>query len=138
MNAASMEMINGLAFLNEDPDLLLGVVFGSGASGKFRPDSDIDVAVYPVTPMNQNKRQQIADNIAAATGRSVDLIDLSTANGALLRQILRTGLLLFSKNPGILGILSERMLDWQEDFEPQLNKLLDTRIQHFTASLHGS
>ena len=133
-----MEMINGLAFLNEDPDLLLGVVFGSGASGKFRPDSDIDVAVYPVTPMNQNKRQQIADNIAAATGRSVDLIDLSTANGALLRQILRTGLLLFSKNPGILGILSERMLDWQEDFEPQLNKLLDTRIQHFTASLHGS
>jgi hypothetical protein len=28
-------------------------------------------------------------------------------------------------------------LAWQEDFEPQLNKLLDARIRRFTAPLHG-
>jgi len=134
---ANFQPIPHLAFLANDPDLLLGILFGSCASHQHRFDSDIDVAVFPTKPMDGPKRQQIADQIASATGRPVDLIDLSTADGAILRQILTTGVLLFSKKPGILGLLSQRLLAWQEDFEPQLNKLLDARIRRFTAPLHG-
>ena len=127
-----------LDFLSDDPDLLLAIVFGSIANGCQRPDSDIDVAVYPRTKLQGCKRQLLVDEIAIATGRAVDLIDLSHVDGSLLRQILRTGKVIFSKEPGLLGTLSERLLDWQEDFEPQLNALLETRLQHFTSPLHGS
>jgi len=127
-----------LDFLAEDPDLQLAMLFGSAATGDLRPDSDIDVAIYPRKTMASRKRQQVADEIALATNRAVDLIDLSTAEGALLRKILHSGIVLFSKTPGILGALSERLLDWQEDFEPQLNALLDARLQRFTQPIHGS
>jgi len=127
-----------LDFLAEDPDLQLAMLFGSAATGDLRPDSDIDVAIYPRKTMSSRKRQQVADEIALATNRAVDLIDLSTAEGALLRKILHSGIVLFSKTPGILGALSERLLDWQEDFEPQLNALLDARLQRFTQPIHGS
>lgn len=127
-----------LAFLAEDPNLDLAMVFGSTASGKARPDSDIDVAVYPRNPLDHRAIQRLSDQIALATGRPVDLVDLSTSDGALLRQILRSGILLFSKRPGILGTLSERLLLWQEDFEPALKAMLTARVNRFTAPVHGS
>lgn len=127
-----------LDFLSDDPDLLLAMVFGSTADGSHRPDSDIDVAVYPRNQLASRKRQLLVDEIAFATGRTVDLIDLTHVDGALLRQILHSGKVIFSKEPGILGTLSERLLDWQEDFEPQLNTLLETRLQRFIAPIHGS
>lgn len=127
-----------LDFLSDDPDLLLAMVFGSTADGSNRPDSDIDVAVYPRKKLASRKRQLLADGIACATGRVVDLVDLTDVDGALLRQVLRSGKVLFSKEPGILGTLSERLLDWQEDFEPQLNALLESRLQRFIAPGHGS
>ncbi len=135
MNAREVKCLD---FLAEDPDLQLAMLFGSAATGDLRPDSDIDVAIYPRKTMSSRKRQQVADEIALATNRAVDLIDLSTAEGALLRKILHSGIVLFSKTPGILGSLSERLLDWQEDFEPQLNALLDARLQRFTQPIHGS
>ncbi|MCC5789621.1 MAG: nucleotidyltransferase domain-containing protein [Opitutales bacterium] len=138
MPATENNVTESLAFLANDPDLLLGLVFGSSATGKCRFNSDIDVALYPRHRMDARKRQKIVDDIAVACGRSVDLVDLSTADGALLRQILASGILIFSKDPGILGALSERMLLWQEDFEPQLNEILEARIQRFTSSRHGS
>jgi hypothetical protein len=88
--------------------------------------------------MDRLKRQKLSDSIAEATGRPVDLIDLRNTDGALLRRILHTGQVIFSKDPSTLGILSERLLDWQENFEPQLNQLLAARLLRFTSPLHGS
>jgi predicted nucleotidyltransferase len=127
-----------LEFLAEDPELLLAMVFGSTAAGNPRPDSDIDVAVYARGELLPCKRQELTDAIAMATGRTVDLIDLRTVNGVLLRRILRSGKLVVSKAPAVLGILSEQLLAWQEDFEPQLNELLARRLNRFIEPLHGS
>jgi predicted nucleotidyltransferase len=138
MKPEQLETPLPLDFLAEDPDLRLAIVFGSIADGSHRPDSDIDVAVYARKKMDPRKRQQLSDDIAVATGRAVDLIDLHSVDGALLRQILHSGRIVFSKEPSNLGILFERLLDWQENFEPQLNKLLTTRLRRFTSPIHGS
>lgn len=105
MHSQSMHLLN---FLSDNPDLLLAMVFGPTADGRQRPDSDIDVAVYPRKKLESRKRQLLVDEIAIATGRAVDLIDLTHVDGALLRQILRTGKVVFSKEPGILGTLAGR------------------------------
>ncbi len=127
-----------LAFLIADPNLDLAIIFGSMATGRARPHSDIDVAVYPRQPFDHNALQDLSDRIALATGRPVDLVDLSRSEGALLRQILRTGRVLFTKRPGILGTLHERLLVWQEDFEPALKAMLSARLKRYTLTPHGS
>ena len=57
-------------------------VFGSVAANQARPDSDIDVAVRTAD------RERFMTAIAESTGRSVDLIDLSTARGLVLDRAL--------------------------------------------------
>ena len=138
MRPADPIIARTLDFLRKDQNLLLVIVFGSAASGSQNSRSDIDVAVYPRKKITAGQRHQISAEIATATGRTVDLVDLSDADGGLLRQILRNGRMLFSKRPAILGFLTERMLAWQEDFEPQLNHMLASRINRFTAPVHGS
>lgn len=138
MKSSQSRATHALDFLANDPDLLLAMVFGSAVNENQRPDSDIDVAVYARLKLDARKRQQLADDIALATDRTVDLIDLSSVDGALLRRILHTGQVVFSKEPGTLGMLNERLLDWQGNFEPQINRLLANRLRRFTTPTHGS
>jgi len=138
MEMAQSSITRALDFLAADPDLLLAMVFGSIADGNPQIGSDIDVAVYPKKKLSSQQRQKLSDQIACATGRTVDLVDLTDADGALLRQILRKGRIVFSKQPSVLGHLSERLLGWQEDFEPQLNAMLEARLQLFITPVHGA
>ncbi|HKJ91140.1 MAG TPA: nucleotidyltransferase domain-containing protein [Oceanipulchritudo sp.] len=137
MKTAERQLSEQFRFLAEEPELQLAVVFGSAALGACRIDSDIDLAVHFAGPMNPQQYEQLVDKIALATGRPVDLIDLSTAGGSLLRQIIRSGRILFCKNPGLPGFLTQRVLDWQEDFEPQLMDLYRDRLHRFTEPVHG-
>ena len=138
MSKLSHDPCETLAFLADDPNLDLAILFGSAAAGCAKPHSDIDVAVYPRQPLDHFALQDLADRIALATGRPVDLVDLSRSEGTLLRQILRTGRVLFAKRSDILGRLLERLLVWQEDFEPALKAMLASRLKRFTSPLHGS
>jgi predicted nucleotidyltransferase len=59
-------------------------VFGSMARGQALADSDIDVAVSFGKPMSSDLRMAMMGIVADASGRSVDLIDLESAD-ALIR-----------------------------------------------------
>jgi predicted nucleotidyltransferase len=59
-------------------------VFGSVARGQALPDSDIDVAVSFGRPMSSDLRMAVVGIVADVSGRSVDLIDLESAD-ALIR-----------------------------------------------------
>jgi predicted nucleotidyltransferase len=59
-------------------------VFGSVARGQALPDSDIDVAVSFGKPMSSDLRVAVVGIVADVSGRSVDVIDLESAD-ALIR-----------------------------------------------------
>lgn len=63
-------------------------MFGSLARGEARPDSDIDVAVSFGKPMSSDLRMAVTGIVADAAGRSVDLVDLETADGLILARAL--------------------------------------------------
>lgn len=48
----------------------------------------MDVAVLTTSPLDMERRIQLIADIASATGRPVDLIDLTTVCEPLLGQIL--------------------------------------------------
>lgn len=63
-------------------------VFGSVARGQALPDSDIDVAVSFGKPMSSDLRLAILGIVADVSGRSVDLIDLESADGLIRARAL--------------------------------------------------
>jgi predicted nucleotidyltransferase len=83
--------------------VLFAYVFGSVATGRNRPESDIDVAVYldPSIPSDRflDVTLDLAQRLAAASGMSkIDLVILNEAPLALLGRIIRERLLLYSRD----------------------------------------
>ena len=70
-------------------------LFGSQARERSRPDSDVDIAFVPGRQCDPFDVFEAAQRLAAAIGRSVDLVDLSRASAVMKAEVLRTGRRLF-------------------------------------------
>ena len=74
-------------------------LFGSAATGRFRPDSDLDLAILPISgaivPLVLFETQIL---IAEQLKSDVDLVDLSQATTVFRKEVLRTGVLLFEND----------------------------------------
>ena len=112
--------------LARHPELELVILFGSRATGSPRPDSDIDLAVSAGRPLSAGERMDLLGEVAAATGHTVDLIDLTRAGEPLLGQILTGGKRLVGDADAYARLLTKHLLD-QADFLPYRQRILAER-----------
>jgi len=82
--------------------------FGSTAAGSDGPDSDIDLAVLGPHALDPLARFDLQEQLAAAVGRSVDLVDLRAASPVMAMQVLATGRLLYDASPEARGLFEDR------------------------------
>lgn len=115
-----------LAALQSHPEIELAILFGSMATGRARPDSDVDVAVLAAAPLNAEKKMALIADLAQATGRAVDLVDLRTAGEPLLGQILQHGRRLFGSDEALARLISRHLVE-AADFMPYVDRLLAER-----------
>lgn len=81
------------------PDVDLVVLFGSAASGRARPGSDVDVAVRCTGPGDLDALYRL---LAPRIGSDrLDLVDLHRAGPVLMMAVARAGRLLFERRPGL-------------------------------------
>jgi len=114
------------AALAKYPQIKLAIVFGSIARGEARRDSDIDLAVQLPTPLDVEQKMQLIADIAAMTGRPVDLVDLRTVGEPLLGQILKHGQRIRGEAAD-LAPLMQRHVYAMEDFMPYVERTLEER-----------
>ena len=122
------------AVLAEYPDVLCCYLYGSAASGRERPDSDVDLAVACAQPMSAELKAQLFSDLAIALQRDVDLIDLLAVNGPVLRSALH-GECLFCRDSALKYKLLHRLVYDQEDLQPLRRKMMERRREAF---VHGS
>ena len=106
--------------------LELAVVFGSVAQGNARFDSDLDIAVRYVAPLNADEKFTLIRALGAASGRPVDLIDLRTSGPIVARQALTTGKRLVGTDTDFTSQLSRTLIDYA-DFAPLIERTLRER-----------
>jgi predicted nucleotidyltransferase len=104
------------------PEVLAGYIFGSLASGRARPNSDVDVAVL-VSPaimkraLSKYRLRLMADLGAALHTFDVDVVLLNTAPPALAQNVIKSGI-----------VVSERSRADRVRFHVEtLNRFLDTQ-----------
>lgn len=112
--------------LNQQPGIRQAWVFGSVASGEARADSDLDIAVEADHRLSAVEKMKLMADLAAATGRPVDLIDLKTVGEPLLGQILRHGQRILGTSTEHADLLRRHLFD-QADFQPYISRLLHER-----------
>ncbi len=107
-------------------EVQLAFVFGSFARGIERADSDVDVAVQAQCPLTAEAKLALVGDLALATGRAVDLIDLRTVGEPLLGQILAHGVRLLGDAQAHGRLLSRHLVD-AADFLPYAQRIVDER-----------
>jgi predicted nucleotidyltransferase len=107
----------------------LAILFGSGARGILSPISDIDLGVLEVPELTTEESISIADGLAKLTGREIDVVNLSTAHGAILSEILGSGAVLKNTDPVAYEQLINRVL-WEHADDSRIGThILEERMK---------
>lgn len=69
-------------------------LFGSGAQGRLRSDSDLDVALLLETPLTPAEKVALSERLVDICHRPVDLIELGVASTVMQAQVVGKGRLL--------------------------------------------
>lgn len=88
-------------YLAGQEDVLAAYLFGSQATERARPNSDVDVAVLlsePESLARFERRLQLIGDVSDVLGREADVIVLNDAPSILQHQILKTRQLLHERD----------------------------------------
>ena len=116
------------------PSVILAILFGSLTSGQANSDSDLDLAVLSTTPLSSETRLQLIEELAMASGRPIDLIDLAQTHSPLLQQILTKGRLLVCTDRTRYANLLLQMVYEEADVMPYYRRILAERRQAWIAT----
>jgi uncharacterized protein len=127
-------MVNALTKLFESHSTIsVALLFGSCAIGTQTFDSDIDVAVLAENPISSDYKIMLVEELAAATGRAIDLIDLRAAGQPLLGQILKNAIRLKGSDSDMASLYIRNVIE-VADFMPYVTRTLKERQQAWTKS----
>ena len=88
------------AVLELFPDVLGVWLFGSFAEGRAGPDSDVDIAILPEHPIEQDEEYlEKLGRLSMRFGRLVDLVDLRKAPPLLKFEVFSGGLRIAASDP---------------------------------------
>ncbi len=110
--------------------LRLAVLFGSAARDEMRPASDVDIAVMYDPALHASETLQLIQKIGVAVGRPVDLVDITTANPALLSEIFHTGTRIFGTEHEFATAACRSLVD-VADFSPLVLRAQAERRQRW-------
>lgn len=109
------------AALGGGPPVRLAVLFGSAASGRQRPDSDVDVAVLaPIAGLDESLERSLHRALTRGARSDVDLVRIERASTLLTWQIALRGVLLAEASPGEFARFRARAASDYIDYAPSL------------------
>ena len=115
--------------LTRHPAVKLGILFGSLAVGRATFNSDLDLGVAADHPLDIKLKTVLIEALAQLLERPVDLVDLQTASGVILQQVLVKGTLVYCTDSILYATLIRKMLFNQSDMMPYYNRILAERRQ---------
>ena len=132
-----MDKIKGsvLKVLDRFKEIELCMIFGSVPAGKASPDSDLDIAVAGERALSEEVYLELAAALADAVNREIDLVDLNTATGIILKKALSSGSIVLNNDKNLYAGLISRMLFNEADMMPYFHRTLEERRKRF---LNGS
>lgn len=99
--------------------LSLVVLFGSQATGNTHKESDIDIAYLSEAPLSLGDESKlVVDLIQIFRSEAVDLTSVRGSSPLLLREIVRTGKVLFERTPSLFTSLYAYALRIYEEAYP--------------------
>ena len=114
------------AVLTRHPGIRLAILFGSMVTGRARRDSDVDLALAAERPLKMDEKMVLTADLAEATGRPIDLIDLHAVGAPLLGQIIKRGRRVLGTDERYAELIKRHLFE-EADFMPYYRRMLGER-----------
>ncbi|OFZ70479.1 MAG: DNA polymerase III subunit beta [Betaproteobacteria bacterium RBG_16_58_11] len=108
------------------PEIRLAILFGSMATGRASRDSDVDLALAMERPLKVDEKMALMAELAEATGRPIDLIDLHAVGEPLLGQIVKRGQRVLGTDERYAELIKRHLFE-EADFMPYYRRMLGER-----------
>ncbi len=102
--------------LQKHDEVQLAIVYGSASEDRQTPESDLDLAVAGEEELSADSIMSLIEELALIVKRPIDLVDLQTTHGPLLKQILSKGEVILKENTTLYGEIIKRMIFAEADF----------------------
>ena len=111
------------------------IIFGSFANGKFRKDSDLDIAVLGFKEVSFNEQIKLTNELSLIFNKNIDLSVLNRANPLLLFQVSQNPVLLYGSRPDFLKFKLYAFKAYNDyapyfEMEKNLNKKIISAYAH--------
>ena len=117
--------------LDRFKDIKVCIVFGSVAAGKASPSSDLDIAVAGERPLTEDMFLELMAAFSDTTNLEIDLIDLMSVSGPVLKKALTTGRIILNLDKTLYARLISRMVFDEADMMPYYHRTLRERRKRF-------
>ncbi|MEW6740587.1 MAG: nucleotidyltransferase domain-containing protein [Nitrospirota bacterium] len=104
-------------FLDNDPNVIFALIFGSGATGKQKRGSDIDIGIYFVKPPEGLDLLDLINVLSELTGREVDVVALNNASALLRHQVMKNRVALTIKDMVIYRKFREKTISDYDEYK---------------------
>ena len=126
-----MDLTAAQRYLQEREDVAFAYLFGSMATGKTTPLSDVDIAVYLIGGDLPEKRLELIGDLCDRLGTDrLDLVILNTAPPGLRARVIRSKRVLAERLPTERHAFESRSLREYMDFSKLENRILEQRYRH--------
>ena len=111
--------------------VLCAILYGSFATGKNSPQSDVDVGVFCTELLSASEKLRMIEELSLLLAMPIDLTDLRTAHPPLNQEILTKGIYLKLTDLSVKENLVKKMLYEVADFLPLKRKNQITKLKRF-------
>lgn len=123
LSTLKFERLKGI--FKDYPYIASAYLFGSAATGKNNPMSDVDIAIllkepHPVGRDLTHKMDYLAFEIESVLKQEVDIVELNRQGLIFVHNVLRTGKLIYDAAPGFRIRFVAKVISEYCDFEPTL------------------
>ena len=112
--------------LDREGGLAAAYLLGSGARGRLRPDSDLDLALLPLRGrvIAPEDRLSLAADLEELAGRPVDVGVLSTTNLVYAKEAVAHGVLLLERDPSARACFAMLVLSMYASLQESRREVL--------------
>lgn len=100
------------------PDIKLAILYGSFQKNNENYKSDVDLAVAADKILDSEIKMILIEKLSSVTGRPIDLVDLQSTHGTLLKNILTEGSIIYRIDNTLYANILKRMLFNDADMMP--------------------
>ena len=115
---------------SEVPSISAIYLFGSQRDGSATKESDVDIAYLCDQKLSSVARWELAERLAMALSRDVDLVDLSSANTIFRYQIVSTGERIYGEGYEVESfetLVYSFYLRFKEERQPIVDEIMKKR-----------